>query len=236
MMVLFVQMDHNSKIIKNLRTQLKKEADPEVAAGARAYMRNKFQFIGVKTPDRRRISRNIIKQSQDMTEKELVLLCQDLWNEKEREFQYVACDLLIKNSKRLSQDFVIKHAKWFITNKSWWDTVDAIRTAIEPVIDRNPQLRKLTDQWIKYDNIWLVRVAIIHQLKLGKRTDLTRLEKYCVRRAKDSEFFIAKAIGWALRSYSYTDPKWVKRFVKTHPELQPLSVREALKVINKAAK
>ncbi len=236
MMVLFVQMDHNSKIIKNLRTQLKKEADPEVAAGARAYMRNKFQFIGVKTPDRRRISRNIIKQSQVMTEKELVLLCQDLWNEKEREFQYVACDLLIKNSKRLSQDFVIKHAKWFITNKSWWDTVDAIRTAIEPVIDRNPQLRKLTDQWIKYDNIWLVRVAIIHQLKLGKRTDLTRLEKYCVRRAKDSEFFIAKAIGWALRSYSYTDPKWVKRFVKAHPELQPLSVREALKVINKAAK
>ena len=236
MMVLFVQMDHNSKIIKNLRTQLKKEADSEVAAGARAYMRNKFQFIGVKTPDRRRISRNIIKQSQVMTEKELVLLCQDLWNEKEREFQYVACDLLIKNSKRLSQDFVIKHAKWFITNKSWWDTVDAIRTAIEPVIDRNPQLRKLTDQWIKYDNIWLVRVAIIHQLKLGKRTDLTRLEKYCVRRAKDSEFFIAKAIGWALRSYSYTDPKWVKRFVKAHPELQPLSVREALKVINKAAK
>lgn len=236
MMVLFVQMDHNSKIIKNLRTQLKKEADREVAAGARAYMRNKFQFIGVKTPDRRRISRNIIKQSQVMTEKELVLLCQDLWNEKEREFQYVACDLLIKNSKRLSQDFVIKHAKWFITNKSWWDTVDAIRTAIEPVIDRNPQLRKLTDQWIKYDNIWLVRVAIIHQLKLGKRTDLTRLEKYCVRRAKDSEFFIAKAIGWALRSYSYTDPKWVKRFVKAHPELQPLSVREALKVINKAAK
>ncbi len=236
MMVLFVQMDHNSKIIKNLRTQLKKEADPEVAAGARAYMRNKFQFIGVKTPDRRRISRNIIKQSQVMTEKELVLLCQDLWNEKEREFQYVACDLLIKNSKRLSQDFVIKHAKWFITNKSWWDTVDAIRTAIEPVIDRNPQLRKLTDQWIKYDNIWLVRVAIIHQLKLGKRTDLTRLEKYCVRRARDSEFFIAKAIGWALRSYSYTDPKWVKRFVKAHPELQPLSVREALKVINKAAK
>ena len=74
MMVLFVQMDHNSKIIKNLRTQLKKEADPEVAAGARAYMRNKFQFIGVKTPDRRRISRNIIKQSQAMTEKELVLL------------------------------------------------------------------------------------------------------------------------------------------------------------------
>ena len=236
MMVLFVQMDHNSKIIKNLRTQLKKEADTEVEAGARAYMRNKFQFIGVKTPDRRRISRNIIKQSQVMTEKELVLLCQDLWNEKEREFQYVACDLLIKNSKRLSQDFVIKHAKWFITNKSWWDTVDAIRTAIEPVIDRNPQLRKLTDQWIKYDNIWLVRVAIIHQLKLGKRTDLTRLEKYCVRRAKDSEFFIAKAIGWALRSYSYTDPKWVKRFVKAHPELQPLSVREALKVINKAAK
>lgn len=232
MMELFVQMDRNAKIIKDLRTQLKREADPEVASGARAYMRNKFQFIGVKTPVRRQISKPLVKQSQSFTEKELISLCQDLWNEKEREFQYVACDLLIKNSNRLSQDFVIKHAKWFITNKSWWDTVDAIRTAIEPVIDRNPQLRKLMDQWIKYDNIWLVRVAIIHQLKLGKRTDIVRLEKYCARRATDTEFFIAKAIGWALRAYSYTDPRWVKRFVKAHPELQPLSKREALKVIN----
>ena len=233
MMELFVQMDRNAKIIKDLRTQLKRAADPEVASGARAYMRNKFQFIGVKTPIRRQITRSLMKQSQTFTEKELISLCQDLWNEKEREFQYVACDLLIKNSNRLSQDFVLKHAKWFITNKSWWDTVDAIRTAIEPVIDRNPQLRKLMDQWIKYDNIWLVRVAIIHQLKLGKRTDVVRLEKYCARRATDTEFFVAKAIGWALRAYSYTDPRWVKKFVKTHPELQPLSKREALKAINR---
>lgn len=232
-MALFVQMDHSSKIIKDLRTQLKREADPEVAIGARNYMRNQFQFIGVKTPTRRKVTRSLIKQSQTFSEKELITICQDLWNEKEREFQYVACDLLIKNSNRLSQDFVLKHAKWFITNKSWWDTVDAIRTAIEPVIDRNPQLRKLMDQWIKYDNIWLVRVAIIHQLKLGKRTDVVRLEKYCARRATDTEFFIAKAIGWALRSYSYTDPKWVKKFVKVHPELQPLSKREALKAINR---
>jgi 3-methyladenine DNA glycosylase AlkD len=89
------------------------------------------------------------------------------------------------------------------------------------------------DQWVKYDNIWMVRVAIIHQLKLGKRTDVVRLEKYCALRAKDKEFFIAKAIGWALRSYSYTDPRFVKKFIKSNPDLQPLSVREGLKAINR---
>lgn len=226
-------MVRNSVVIADLRKQLIKHRDPEVAKGASAYMRNQFKFIGVKTPIRRQLTRPLMKDSLSFTERELISLCQDLWSQKEREFQYIACDLLIKNSKRLSQDFVTKHAKWFITNKSWWDTVDALRTAIETVIDQNPQLRKLMDQWIKYDNIWLVRVAIIHQLKLGKRTDIARLEKYCIRRANDTEFFIAKAIGWALRSYSYTDPRWVKRFVKNNPELQPLSKREALKAIQR---
>ena len=226
-------MDQSSKIIRELRKEFVYQADPYVREGATAYMRNKFKFIGVQTTIRRQISRQLIKDSRTFTERELVSLCQELWKQKEREFQYVACDLLIKNSDRLSQNFVLNNAKWFITNKSWWDTVDALRTAIEPVIDRNPQLRKIMDQWIKYDNIWLVRVAIIHQLKLGKRTDLVRLEKYCIRRASDTEFFIAKAIGWALRSYSYTNPKWVKKFIKDHPQLQPLSKREGLKVINR---
>jgi 3-methyladenine DNA glycosylase AlkD len=226
-------MVRNSEIIKKLRKQLIQESDPQVSAGARAYLRNQFVFIGVTTPERRKITRSLVNESKTFTEKELVSLCQDLWEQKEREFQYIACDLLIKNSKRLSQDFVTKHAKWFITTKSWWDTVDALRSAIEPVIDQNPQLRKLMDQWVKYDNIWMVRVAIIHQLKLGKRTDVVRLEKYCALRAKDKEFFIAKAIGWALRSYSYTDPRFVKKFIKSNPDLQPLSVREGLKAINR---
>ncbi len=226
-------MVRNSKIIKKLRKQLVQESDSKASAGARAYMRNQIVFIGVATPIRRKITRSLMNESKTFTEKELVSLCQDLWEQKEREFQYVACDLLIKNSNRLSQDFVTKQAKWFITTKSWWDTVDALRTAIEPVIDRNPQLRKLMDQWVKYDNIWMVRVAIIHQLKLGKRTDVIRLEKYCALRAKDQEFFIAKAIGWALRSYSYTDPRFVKKFIKSHPDLQTLSVREGLKAINR---
>jgi 3-methyladenine DNA glycosylase AlkD len=226
-------MVRNSEVIKKLRKQLIQESDPQVSAGARAYLRNQFVFIGVTTPERRKITRSLVNESKTFTEKELVSLCQDLWEQKEREFQYIACDLLIKNSKRLSQDFVTKHAKWFITTKSWWDTVDALRSAIEPVIDQNPQLRKLMDQWVKYDNIWMVRVAIIHQLKLGKRTDVVRLEKYCALRAKDKEFFIAKAIGWALRSYSYTDPRFVKKFIKSNPDLQPLSVREGLKAINR---
>lgn len=228
-------MARSSETIKTLRKQFLKVAKADVREGASAYMRHQFKFIGVKTPDRRKVTRELLKESRNYSEKELINLCQQLWEQPEREFQYVACDLLNRNADRLSQNFVTTHAKSFITKKSWWDTVDAIRTSIEVVIDKNPQLRKLMDQWIKYDNIWLVRIAIIHQLKLGKRTDVARLEAYCLRRADDKEFFIAKAIGWALRSYSYTDPRWVKRFIKAHPELQPLSKREALKAINRNA-
>lgn len=225
-------MVRNQELISELRVQLERVADQKVREGASAYMRNQFDFFGVKTQLRREISKTLINQTKIFSEKQLISLCKLLWKQPEREFQYVACDVLIKNADRLSVEFVTNQAQWFITNKSWWDTVDAIRNPIEVVIAKNPQLRKLTDQWIKTENIWLVRIAIIHQLKLKDKTDLTRLEKYCALRANDTEFFIAKAIGWALRSYSYTNPKWVNEFISAHPELQPLSKREALKVIN----
>lgn len=226
-------MVRNQELISELRVQLERAANQKVREGASAYMRNQFYFLGVKTKARREISKSLINQTKLFSEKQLISLCKLLWKQPEREFQYVACDVLNKNADRLSADFVTDHAQWFITNKSWWDTVDAIRNPFEVVIAKNPHLRKLTDQWIKTENIWLVRVAIIHQLKLKDKTDLTRLEKYCALRANDTEFFIAKAIGWALRSYSYTDPKWVKEFISAHPELQQLSKREALKVINR---
>ncbi|KGA21214.1 hypothetical protein GM51_3155 [freshwater metagenome] len=224
-------MPTSKQLISNLRKELAKHADPEVKEGAAAYMRNQFEFLGVKTPLRRELSKDLITKSKDLSERELVALCRDLWAQPEREFQYVACDLLAKNAKRLSPSYVKRDAPWFIKNKSWWDSVDSIRKSIEVVVSANPELKAEMEKWIVSNNIWVVRSALIHQLTLGSKTDAKLLFKFCEIQAQETEFFIAKAVGWALRSYSYVDSNAVKTFVKAHPELTPLAKREGLKAL-----
>jgi 3-methyladenine DNA glycosylase AlkD len=219
--------------VKQLRSKFEKVADKEVAEGAAAYMRNQFEFLGIKTPLRRDLSKDLINQTKSFSEKELITFCKELWAQPEREFQYVACDILAKNAKRLSPGYVKRDAKWFITNKSWWDSVDSIRTSVEIVVAANPDLEVTMFEWIKNKNIWLVRSALIHQLTLRNKTNSTRLFALCELKAEEKEFFIAKGLGWALRSYSYIDPKAVKKFVKDHPELTSLAKREGLKAINR---
>ena len=218
---------------KQLRIKFEKVADKEVAEGATAYMRNQFEFLGIKTPLRRELCKDLVNISKNLSEKEVIALCKELWAQPEREFQYVACDILAKYAKRLSPGYVKRDAKWFITNKSWWDSVDSIRTSVEIVVAANPELESTMFDWINSKNMWLVRSALIHQLTLGTRTNSKRLFELCELKAEEKEFFIAKGLGWALRSYSYVDPKAVKKFIKDHPELTPLAKREAMKAINR---
>ena len=219
--------------VKQLRTKFEKVADKEVADGAAAYMRNQFEFLGIKTPLRRELCKDLVSASKNLSEKEIIVLCKELWAQPEREFQYVACDILAKNAKRLSPSYIKRDAKWFITNKSWWDSVDSIRTSVEVVVAANPELEATMFEWIKSKNIWLVRSALIHQLTLRDKTNSTRLFALCELQTEEKEFFIAKGLGWALRSYSYIEPKAVKKFIKDHPELTPLAKREGMKAINR---
>ena len=219
--------------VKQLRIKFEKVADKKVAEGAAGYMRNQFEFLGIKTPLRRELGKELVNASKELSEKEIISLCKELWAQPEREFQYIACDILAKNAKRLSPSYVKRDAKWFITNKSWWDTVDSIRTSVEVVVAANPELEATMFVWIKSKNIWLVRSALIHQLTLRTKTNSKRLFALCELKAEETEFFIAKGLGWALRSYSYIDPKAVKKFIKDHPELTPLAKREGMKAINR---
>ena len=219
--------------VRQLRIKFEKVADKEVAEGAAAYMRNQFEFSGIKTPLRRELGKDLVDASKELSEKEIVSLCKELRAQPEREFQYIACDILAKNAKRLSPGYVKRDAKWLITNKSWWDTVDSIRTSVEVVVAANPELEATMFDWVKSKNIWLVRSALIHQLTLRNKTNSTRLFALCELKAEEKEFCIAKGLGWALRSYSYIDPKAVKKFIKDHPELTPLAKREGMKAINR---
>ena len=205
-------------------------ADAERAHGMGAYMRNQFAFYGLPAPVFRALARDVLAQHPAPDEAELRRIVRDCWSRPEREWQYFACDLLAKNARRLSAGFLpaVKHA---IVNKSWWDTVDSLATkTVGGLVRSHPELAAAMDRLIHDRNFWLARTAILHQLSYKKDTDADRLFAYCTARAGDSEFFIRKSIGWALREYSKTDATAVRRYVRDHrTELSPLSQREALK-------
>lgn len=192
------------------------------------YMRDRFEFLGVASTPRRTAAKSFIRSFDAQPPAAVIAITKQLWRRPEREFAYVGSDLLARQAKRLDAAHIdALHS--FITTKSWWDTVDALAASVVgPMVTRHPQLTAAMDEWIADDNLWLARTAILHQLKYGKATDTDRLFRYCTAQAGHPDFFIRKAIGWALRQYARTDPEAVRRFVANHrAELSPLSIREA---------
>lgn len=201
-------------------------ADPAHAAPMAKYLKNQFGCFGIPAPPRRAIQREILGHWTP-DESELIAFVDACWACPERELQYAACDLLLRRARHCSEGLIGDAERW-ITTRSWWDTVDALAHAVGDLVAAHPALSSVTDRWIVADDFWLARVAIIHQLHFKHATDATRLFRYCAERTADSEFFIRKAIGWALREYAKTDPDAVIAFVAAH-DLSPLSRREALR-------
>ncbi len=195
----------------------------------RSYMRDRFEFVGVKTPQRRRASKQLVTASKRLDLDGLVELVDELRARPERELHYVASDVLRANDGRLPPELIEPIRRW-ITTDAWWDTVDAIASpTVGTMVRSHPSLVDVMDEWIDAE-LWLARTAIIHQLRFGGDTDEERLFRYARRRADDPEFFIRKGIGWALRQYARTAPEAVRTFVDAHrDELAPLTVREATK-------
>ncbi|MBN2135876.1 MAG: DNA alkylation repair protein, partial [Acidobacteria bacterium] len=158
----------------------------------------------------------------------------ELWNLEHREFQYFAVGLLDKYVKKVPGDFINIY-EWMIINKSWWDTVDAIAANLVGLhFQRFPDLiTPRTEKWMKSGAMWLQRTALLFQLRYKDKTDFDLMTRYIIELKDEKEFFIRKAIGWALREYSKTDPDTVFKFVKQN-KLAPLSEREALKVIERS--
>jgi 3-methyladenine DNA glycosylase AlkD len=202
-----------------------------------AYMRNQFEYYGITAPDQRRLAREALDGLPAPSEAQLAAIARTCWKQTEREWQYFACDYLRCYISIASPSF-IETARDLITTKPWWDTVDAlaIRT-VGPLVRNHPSLVRAMDRWITSDDIWLARTAILHQLTYKASTDPDRLFGYCMERASDAEFFIRKAIGWALRQYSKTDERAVRTFVKTNrAALSGLSAREALKWLERGGR
>ncbi len=217
--------------IKKIELEFIKHADPEIAAGQKAYMKNRFEFYGIKTPVRREIQKPFLQKQSLPPKNKVVSIIQILWKKPEREYQYFAQELAQKYNRQL-EIADINLFEYMITHKSWWDTVDLIATKlVGKYLTVFPERRnKIIVKWIYSGNIWLQRTTLLYQLHYKEKLDKEFLAYIINSLSGSEEFFINKAIGWILREYSKTNPDWVTSFTQ-EAELNSLSRKEALKLI-----
>ncbi|MFJ6949538.1 DNA alkylation repair protein [Streptomyces wuyuanensis] len=205
-------------------------ADPVRAREAAAYMKHVAPFLGIRTPERRALSRTVLAGTPRPSEDDCTAVALRCWRLPEREYHYFAADYLRRHVGRCSSGFVpvVRH---LITTVSWWDTVDTLAAhVVGALVAADPGLVRVMDRWIEDDDLWIARTALLHQLRHKEATDAERLFRYCLRQSGHPDFFVRKAIGWSLREYAGTDPDAVRGFVDSaRDRLAPLSVREALK-------
>ncbi|MFJ5062771.1 DNA alkylation repair protein [Streptomyces nigra] len=219
-------------VIERLTAVYGAAADPERAAAMRAYMKDVAPFLGIPSPERRALSRSVLQGTPRPDERDCTAVALRCWRLPEREYQYFAVDLLRRHVQRLSSGF-LPVARHLVTTVPWWDTVDALAAhVVGGLVAADPALTADMDAWIEDDDLWVVRTALLHQLRYGERTDAGRLFAYCLRQSGHPDFFVRKAIGWCLREYAKTDPDAVRDFLaREGGRFAPLSVREALKNI-----
>ncbi|WP_405446357.1 DNA alkylation repair protein [Streptomyces erythrochromogenes] len=205
-------------------------ADPARAEAMTAYMKHVAPFLGIPAPLRRELSKTVTKNTPRPSETDVVALALRCWRFPEREYHYFAVDYLRRHVGSCSSG-LLPVARHLITTVPWWDTVDLLAAhTVGPLVAADPDLALVMDEWIDGEDLWLARTALLHQLRHKDATDTGRLFAYCRRRAGHPDFFLRKAIGWALREYAKTDPDAVRAFVDAErASLSPLSVREALK-------
>ena len=215
---------------KQLIQSFYEHGDLQQATRMSAYMKDKFTFLGIHKPKRAELQKQFLQQARKLKKVNWDFV-NVLWDLPEREFQYLALDYLLALKNNLVKSD-IEEIERLIIRKSWWDSVDCLATNITGTLcAKYPDLTQSHIlSWAGSDNIWLARVGVLFQLKYGEATDTKLLQGIINKNSDYKEFFIAKAIGWALREYSKTDAEWVKSFLASN-SLQPLSVREASKYI-----
>ncbi|MFF2754590.1 DNA alkylation repair protein [Psychrobacillus sp. NPDC058041] len=216
----------STKLVKSYMEPHKNE---ENAIPMAKYMKNNFPFLGIKTPERRMIFSALIKENEVPS---LDLLHDEVWalfQLEEREYHYVAIELLSKYKKKLTVKD-LSFCQRLIESKSWWDSVDSIapKTVGDIVKANRVEGEAIMVEWAKSSNMWTNRASILHQLKYKTATNEELLFATIERHRSSKEFFIQKAIGWVLREYAKTNPEIVREFVE-NTQLAALSKREALK-------
>lgn len=211
-------------------------ANAENATQMQNYVRDLFSYYGIKAPLRKEITKDFIKKHGIPAPHLVEEFAQAAWNHPQREMQYFGVEVIQKMGKKLKQEQFRQVIVYTITHKSWWDTVDFIASHLAgQYFQTYPEdISPLTNEWMASNHLWLQRVCLLFQLRYKTKTNVDLLFDYALQLSSSKEFFIQKAIGWALRQYARTAPDVVKNFVETHAEKLPaLSKREALKHFKK---
>lgn len=201
--------------------------EPEQAAAMAAYMKNRFPFCGVQAPERRRLARPLLQASRQWEFDQLQRGIEYFYGQPEREYHYVAIELAEKNSGRLTRQ-ELQELLPLVAQNQWWDSIDTWRKAYGDWCSRHlEELPEIWNWFFDHQDFWLRRIGITLQLKFKGQTDTHLLTRAVEADLATEEFFIQKAIGWALREYSKTDAQWVVDFIAAHPQMSSLARREA---------
>lgn len=216
-----------------LHQVFKHNANGTDAMAMRAYMKDHFPFFGIKTPVRRELLKEHMAIHGKPALQELPAIVRSAFGYPEREMHQVGLDLMMKAAKKLGPEH-LPLLEELITRKSWWDTVDALAVNVVGVIlKRYPkEIRTWNARWMRSNDLWLNRTALLFQLKWKQDIDEELLFANIDRLSDHKDFFIRKAIGWVLREYARTEPESVLSFVNDR-SLSSLSAREALRGIPK---
>lgn len=216
---------------ENIRGIFESKANISISEQQIKYLKNQFDFFGLKAPVWMALLRDIFKQNGDLEGDELKEFIQTCFEDDCREMQYAAIEMTQKVIKKQPESF-IDTLEFMIVSKSWWDSVDWLAKLVGMHFQRFPHLiLPYTEKWMNSGNMWLQRVCIIFQLRYKQKTDLRLLSKYILAVAESKEFFLRKAAGWALRDLSRHNPQFVLRFVEENPHLSNLTKKEALRLI-----
>ena len=217
-------------LLSQIETALRPLADPVQAVPMRAYMLDQFAFLGIRAMPRRQALRSLPRMNA-WTAADLLSVAEALWEKPEREFQYVAVDLLAKHHRQLGLAS-LPGLLPLVQRHAWWDTVDGLAGVVGDILLRartgQPDAQRPMDDWLGHPSLWVRRVAMLHQLGWKAQTDQARLFRYALALAPETDFFIRKAIGWALRDHARAQPEAVRAFLMTHAHiLSGLTRREA---------
>lgn len=215
--------------LNDIFAEFEKLKNDKKAIEMSAYMKNQFAFLGISASPRKEIENKIFKSlAKENIDFKFTDKC---YKNKYREFQYTAIDYLNFKKEYLNISH-IEILKNYILTKSWWDTIDHLDKIVGDIALRDERVNEILLNWSLDENIWIRRVAIDHQILRKEKTNIELLEQIIINNFNQKEFFINKAIGWSLRDYSKTNPKWVRDFIKRHKNsMNNLSIREASKYI-----
>ena len=218
--------------ISNLEQEMLQNSDRTVATPMENYMKNNFSYLGLKTEKRRAILKSHWEKHSEEIKNNYRNIAWELFSKKEREFHYCGIEILMKEIKKNYDIVDIQLIEKMLITHSWWDSVDTVaKYLVGGYIQQFPaETLEVIGHFSNSQNMWLNRTAIIFQLSYKDKTNFDLLKNECEKHKESKEFFIQKAIGWALRDYSRFNPNGVINFV-TSTNLKPLSKREALRNI-----